>query len=221
MKKIILFFTCFLLCSCASTSTDDKTYKLSLVHMDFPQGIYYDGKIYWITTPKDMTFKGDKIGKLKKVTESDCFPVSDLTGTNTLKEYINSELYKYKNTIYLDTEKGIYTFQYIDTYELPEPMESYEGDKSTEYALPPHFVYGNMWYQDLGEKVELPEYVQEVGTIEKSLYLAGENLTGNIPKGSTLYATDFQNRFMIIKYGDNKNYDNKNYFLFENSAYFD
>ena len=226
-KRMILCFACFLLCSCTSTSTDNEDYEkklyhvdnevceLTLYHTDLPQGIYYDGKIYWETSIENTSVKGEKIGVLQEVAKPNCFPVSNYTGTDAMEEYKGSELYKYRDTIYLKKGKDIHVLQYIETDAREEPIERYEGSQSADYAVPPHFFYNDMRYQTYqGEEIELPGCFQKAGTIKKNLFIAGENLTGNVPKDSILYAADFQNRFMILK-----NSEDEKYYLFENTSY--
>lgn len=215
MRKIILCMVCFLLCSCSSAGTEAEAYRLALAHGELPHGVFYDGKIYWEMGTASSSVKGEKIGVLRNVSPPDCFPVSDHTGTNSMKELVGSELYTYRNKIYLKKGNDLLVFQYIDEQEPGESVEAYNGSKSAEYAVHPYFVFHNMTYRSYqGEEIELPDYFKEVGTIKKNMFIVGESLSGNVPEGSELYAADFQNRFIILK-----NSENKNYYLFENDVY--
>lgn len=217
MKKILFIF-CFLLSSCASTSSiaTSDSYDLNLKHSDLPSGIYYNGHIYWEIHDKTNDIQGDSLGTLQGVESRNCFPVSDLVGTADLKQYVGSQIYAKGNRLYLEKEKKVYVFQYIDeAKEKREEIVSPENYRDSEYAIPPHFVYKNMIFSIFqSEEIELPADFKEVGKIKKIYVLSNTNYAGNIPINSILYANKFQNRFMIVKNSE----DNK-YYVFENEAY--
>lgn len=180
-----------------------------------PNGIYFDDKIYWEISQDVASTSGEKIGSLQETASSNQLPSKDFMGTSELKQYLGSELYKNGDTIYLNTKKDILVLQYIEEKISTTTIENYSGSESADYAIPPHFIFNDMIYQSYqGEEIELPSCFKKVDTIKKDVFSAGENLYGNVPKGSVLYAADFQNRFMILK-----NKDDKKYYLFENVSY--
>lgn len=218
MKKILSLF-CFLLCACTSnpsTSNSDSS-ALNLKGFSLPNGIYYDGRIYWeLDNEKKNAVQGNSLGTLQEVEQTNCFPVSDLVGTKKLKKHIGSEIYAKDDSLYLENEKETYVFQYIkESKEKREEIKSAEKYQDTEYAISHHFIYNDMLYSIYqSECIELPNNFKKVGKVEKTYVLANTNFTGNMPIGSILYANDFQNRFMIVK-----NSENDKYYLFENEVY--
>lgn len=218
MKRILCLF-CFLLCSCASpTSTENfDSIALNLKNLSLPNGIYYNGHIYWEMQDENTNdVQGNNLGTLQKTEEGNCFPVSDLVGTANLKNFIGSQIYLKDDSLYLENEKKVYVFQYIEKWnEKREEIISAENYQGTEYAIPPHFVYKDMFFSIYqSEGVELPTRFKEVGKIKEIYVLSNTNFAGNIPINSILYASEFQNRFMIVK-----NSEDNQFYVFENKAY--
>lgn len=212
LRKLLWVF-CLLLCSCGSNTSS----MLNISRSVLPNGIYYDGRIYWEDEDgKKKNVQGDSLGALQEVAKVKCFPVSDLVGTNALEKYIGSEIYAYDNNLYLQNKENVFVFQYItQSNEKREEIVSEETYQGTEYAIPPHFIYKDLLYSTYqGEDLALPSGFEKVGKIEKSYVRANTNYTGNIPIHSELYATKFQNRFMIVK-----NSEDKKYYVFENEVY--
>lgn len=216
MKKILLIF-CFLLSSCASPSATSDSDALNLKHSNLPNGIYYNGHIYWeIYIGKKDNIQGNSLGTLHEVEQKNCFPVSNLVGTADLKKFIGSQIYSKENRLYLENDNKVYVFQYIyKSKQKREEIVSAEDFQDTEYTIPPHFVYNDMMFSTFqSEDIKLPTNFKEVGKIEKLYVRSNTNYAGNIPINSILYANEIQNRFMIVKNSE----DNK-YYVFENEAY--
>ena len=90
-----------------------------------------------------------------------------------------------------------------------------ELDQEENEGMPaPHFVYQNMMYFNDYGPVEVLDYFKEVGEIKEVFLVAKQNFTGNGAVGDKLYATDFQNRFMLLK-----SVNSNNYYVYENGAY--
>lgn len=196
-------------------SSNYSSCELNLLHTNMPNGIYYDNKIYWEISTTSDSVNAEKIGDLKKVANPNILPTSDFMGTNGLNQYVGMNLYKDGNTIYLKVNDEFLILQYIDLSKEDTSEENFNISKSDEYAIPLHFNFNKMTYQSYqGEEIELPDCFKEKGTIKRNVFRASEDFTGNVPEGSTVYTTDFQNRFIILK---NKT-DNK-YYLFENTSY--
>lgn len=214
MKKTIICLITFLLCSCATSA--NKMYEFNVINHNFeiPSGILHDDHIYWEVEgdiPKDI---GEKIGTLKDAVEEKHLPGSELNGTNDLKEYIGNDIYLKNQCLYLKTKDRIFIFQYITKMKLPEKIIK-PNDAASDAMAKPHFVYNDMiYYICNGDEVELPKYFEEVGKVKESLFSARDNFTGNINVGDSLFASDYQNRFMFVK-----NVDSQKYYLYENKGY--
>ncbi len=223
IKKIKLFCLAFFVvlplsaCSSSENPKEKKPYcGFQLEHTELPEGIFIEDKIYWLTnTTYDIQLSGEahKI-KDSDFTEEDCFPSVDGKLTNSASK-LSLSSYNYKDDFALmESENGIVQFNYYNRSELGEQVEQFEPDEDGRiYSAAPHFVYKGMRYYTYdGLTGPVPDYFKKVGTIKETYAVANKNFTGNIEVGSELYATPFQNRFMIVKRNDS-------YSVYENGEY--
>lgn len=214
MKKTIICLLAILLCSCATPTNKMYEFKINTSDFEIPSGILHDDHLYWEVDqeiPKDI---GEKIGTLQDAVDESHLPGSELNGTNDLKKYIGDDIYLKNQSLFLKTKDRTLTFQYITKMKLPEKI-SKPKDENADAMVKPHFVYHDMiYYICNGSEVELPEHYEEVGKVKESLFSARDNFTGNINVGDSLFASNYQNRFMFVK-----NIDNQKYYMYENEGY--
>lgn len=215
MKVIKIIIACLLTLSLSSCAEKHKEYAFypDIKELKMPSGIYYKDHIYWEMKDKTNHVEGEKVGTLKSVAKENYFPEKEYSSTSDLKSYLGSDLYENHQTLYLKTKDTIHVFKYLTEMELSEEVK--ELDQEENEGMPaPHFVYQNMMYFNDYGPVEVLDYFKEVGEIKEVFLVAKQNFTGNGAVGDKLYATDFQNRFMLLK-----SVNSNNYYVYENGAY--
>lgn len=157
------------------------------------KGILYNDKFYWQTK---MINKREE-GKVKAA-----------------EELIGETIYFNDEVLYVEKKAEIQVFQYVTEMELGQEVPLNSKAESEGMALP-HFVYENMRYLLNTElSVEkLPKSFVKAGEIEKTCTVAAENNTGNLDVGTEFYASEHQNRYMIVQNAD------YTYSIYENEGY--
>lgn len=209
---IVLCSYLFFISACTKQTTDpakkendhnevksDTRFKLK--NTTIASGIYYHGRIYWEITQQDnqeiQVEQGINIGSLQNCADEFYFPTADFTGTSDLKSYIGTDIYQLDTKLYMDGEDGVRVFWYVDEMDLGTEMKEPPSDGS-DGTPSPHFVYKDMVYCIYDElDNDLPSYFVNVGETSEEYFIANKNFTGSIASGSELYATSFQNRYMI------------------------
>lgn len=177
-------------------------------------GIFYDGKVYWETGTVKNSEDEVMIGKIKKAEEEGVFPNTQFSVTSSMSEYVGEEVYCSNGELYIKKDGKNHVFQFLTDMELgQEKKESPFPDDEAEY--PPHLVQENMRYWLNAElSVEnIPELFDITGKVKEVCYYAARNNTGNVSGGDEFFVSDFQNRYIIVRYGDNS------LSVFENEVY--
>lgn len=188
---------------------------IKMMHRTIPNGIYYNGQIYWdIDYEKTDNLPNSHLGFLQGCAENYQFPITEFMGTNSLSESIGKDIFLSDNALYMMIDDDVHVFRYLKQKNVG--VEEKERESNVDDGTPaPHFVYNDMTYCIYDElESEIPKNFHKVGEITDTYHLANKNFTGSIDVGSELYATDFQNRFMLVRY---KNM--KGVYVFQNSNY--
>lgn len=229
MKRINLVLSiCFIvfLSACSNQNiskvepTNDMEPKeientIKMMHQTIPNGIYYNGRIYWdIDYEKTDNLPNSQLGFLQGCAENYQFPITEFMGTNSLSESIGKDIFLSDNALYMMIDDDVHVFRYLKQKNVG--VEEKERESNGDDGTPaPHFVYNDMTYCIYDElEGEIPKSFHKVGEITDTYHLANKNFTGSIKVGSELYATVFQNRFMLVRY---KNM--KGVYVFQNSNY--
>lgn len=179
-------------------------------------GIFYKETIYWETGTEKNVGNIKKIGEIKQAEESGVFPRTSFSATSSLKDDVGKEIYSGDGKLYLKDEKTYRIFQFITEMDLGEEVKEIpEPDAESMYR--PHLVMDNMRYwmtsSDLTVE-EIPKSFPKTGEImEEVLYAAKNNTAGSIDIGTKWFASDFQNRYIIVQYTDDT------LDIYENEAY--
>ena len=199
-KLIYLIIVTIALSSCASINKKDACTEFNA---KLPEGVAYKGKVYWKTDILKSHDDVESLGEIKSAVACNDFPKNDLEVTLSAERYIGSAVSKYGNTLYVDYNNKIVQFDYHDKMEIGEEIT----DSDNNILFPPHYVYKNML--DFPASIivdiqfdDIPSAFLKVGTINEEIKVhASRNFTSSgIPKGTQLYASENQNRFMIVKY---------------------
>lgn len=199
-KLIYLIIITVLLSSCASINKKEACTEFNAI---LPEGVAYKGKVYWKTDILKSQDEVELLGKIKTVVDCNDFPKNDLEVTLSAEKYIGSTVSKYGNTLYVNFNNETIQFDYYDKMEIGEEIT----DSDNSVLFPPHYVYKNMLYFPASIIIDIqfddiPSAFLKVGTIKEEIKVhASRNYTSSgIPKGTQLYASENQNRFMIVKY---------------------
>ena len=220
-SKFISVGICTLLlfgCSTNKPSKKDNTYcQFTLENFTMPSGIYVDNKIYWqseLDSNIQATTKEKTLDEVSVVAKG-CFPHKDGEITKSAKSLKIKSYKKEDNFVSVQTKDKDFLFYYYESMNLDDEVKQFEPDEEgNTWMAAPHFIYNNMMYFTYnGYSIKLPDYFTKVGSIKETFARAKQNFTGNIEVGSELYATDFQNRFMLVKALDDK------FYVYENGAY--
>lgn len=194
--------------------TFSKEKETDIFQGSLAKGILYNEKIYWQTSTSENPKDGQEIGKVKKIEKRGVFPTKEFSVTQSAEEIENKKVYSDEELLYIENKNEVQIFEYRTEMELGEEVPLNLEAESEGMALP-HFVYENMRYLLNTElSVEkLPKSFVKVGKIEKTCMVAAKNNTGNLDMGTEFYASEFQNRYMIVKNPD------RTYSVYENEGY--
>lgn len=194
--------------------TSSKEKEIDIFQGSLAKGIVYNEKIYWQTSISENSPNGQEIGKVKKVEKRGVFPTKEFAVTQSAEDIENEKVYSDEELLYIENKNKVQIFEYRTKMELGEEVPLNLEAESEGVALP-HFVYENMRYLLNTElSVEnLPKSFVKVGKIEKTCVVDAKNNTGNLDVGTEFYASEFQNRYMIVKNSDGtcSVYENEGY----------
>lgn len=197
------------------TMNTDNIFKLK--NTNIASGIYYNGRIYWEAeeyAEQVEQVSGTQIGSLQSCADEYYFPTTDFMGTNDLKPYIGTSIVQNGQMLYIMVNDDLRVFRYIDEMELGSEQKD-PPSNDADGIPPPHVVYQDMIYLTYDElDNEIPQCFENVGAISEVYFMANKNFTGSIELGSELYATSFQNRYMIAKQPHSGTY-----YVYENYGY--
>lgn len=214
-RKYFLSFiavSLIILSGCQSASKDTACVELDF---NMPKGIVYEGHTYW----QDDTLKaGDdltEVGKVKGSPSCNTFPEEDFMVTFYASDYKGDPVYKDGDALFIKHNDKLYGFGYYTKMNVQEEISKCPDNQCEDMKR--HFVYKGMEYWEYSHPYDMtyiPEGFEQVGEIYTEVYRAGKEFSGgNMKKGTKLYASSYQNRFMVAEFED------KRIVLFENAAY--
>lgn len=212
----IAIFVCSMMMSCGAGSS--KTH----LSMEVPTCIYYEGKIYWEVEKVKDTNKAKYMDVVKKSEDNHVLPNENFVISSTGRKLVHNRIYIKDNYLYIEDGQYFHRFAYYDNMKLNnEDIVEVEEEETDEVPVPnairPHFVYNGMRYLVLGEEVNENDLIafKKVGETKAFVHLASKDFSSNLSVGDSLYASDSQNRYMIVKYASDGSYQ-----YYENEAYF-
>lgn len=219
-NKIKSVFAVIIVCI-AVTGCETKKSHIQL-SFETPPCIYYEDKIYWEDAIIENVSDVDYLDEVKYSVNDNDLPNENFYVNSTGKSFVNSKVFKKDNSLYIKNEDGYHQFVYYDQMRLEKEdvLSNYENRTEKSHdpdAIRLHFVYKGMRYFILGEKPnenDLKSFKQ-VGKIKSNVSYASKDYSGNIHIGDLLYASDHQNRYMIVQ-----NKTDGLYEYYENQAYF-
>lgn len=221
-KKMKLIFvaisTCLMMIGCV---TETNKMKLSI---EVPSCIYFNGKIYWETEKVGDAKTAKYLAEVKQSENDNILPNENYVISSTGKKLVHNKIYKKDDFLYIEADNYFYQFAYYDHMELAKEdteIVKEEQKNSEEIPVPnairPHFVYNGMRYLSLGNEADEDDlkFFKKVGAIKAVVHLASKDFSSNLYVGDLLYASENQNRYMIVK-----SLSNDRYYFYENEAYF-